>query len=176
MKRPLSRWTLKTIATLARMTRAGANSAQIAAALGNGITRNAILGKIHRMRSKGTSLPTSAATPALKPKPKPKPQPKPKPRLPARQHSLSYGFGARTTPDAPPRPVVLTPHDTIDPKAPGLLRMEDLQLHDCRWPLNSAMQGEYFFCGAPQVLDRPYCQAHVALAYDTRHKHKAARA
>ena len=170
MKRPPSRWTLKTIATLARMTRAGANSAQIAAALGNGITRNAILGKIHRLRSKGTALPTSAATPALKPKPKPKP----KPRLPARQHSLSYGFGARTTPDAPPRPVVLSFYDTVDPLTPGLLRLEDLQLHDCRWPLNSAMQGEYFFCGAPQVLDRPYCPAHVALAYDNRNKRQGA--
>ena len=170
MKRPPSRWTLKTIATLARMTRAGANSSQIAAALGNGITRNAILGKIHRMRSKGTALPTCAATPALKPKPKPKPKPRP----PARQHSLSYGFGARTTPDAPPRPVVLTPHDTIDPKAPGLLRMMDLDRHHCRWPLNSAMQGEYYFCGAPQVFDRPYCPAHVALAYDNRNKRQGA--
>ena len=169
MKRPPSRWTLKTIATLARMTRAGANASQIAAALGNGLTRNAVLGKIHRLRGKGTALPTSAATPALKPKPKPKP------RLPRRQHALSYGFGAaaRPTPDAPPRPVVLTPHDTIDPKAPGLLRLEDLQPHDCRWPLNSAMQGEYFFCGAPQVFDRPYCPAHVALAYDNRNKRQA---
>ena len=166
MKRPPSKWTSRALATLARMTRAGANSSQIAAALGNGITRNAVLGKIHRMRSKGTALPTSAATPALKPKPKPKPRP------PARQHALSYGFGAaaRPTPDAPPRPVVLTPHDTIDPKAPGLLRMMDLARPHCRWPLNSATQGEYYFCGAPQVLNRPYCPAHVALAYDNRNK------
>ena len=148
MKRSLSRWTLKTIATLARMTRAGANSSQIAAALGNGITRNAVLGKIHRLRSKGTALPTSAATPALKPKPKPKP----KPRL----------------------PVVLTPHDTVDPKAPGLLRMMDLDRHHCRWPLNSAMRGEYYFCGAQVAPDRPYCPAHVALAYDNRNKRQGA--
>ena len=155
MKRPPSRWTLKTIATLARMTRAGATSAQIAAALGNGITRNAVLGKIHRMRANGKALPMGAAHAPLKPKPKPKP----KPPAPV----------ALT-----PRPVALTPYDTINPLTPGLLRMEDLQLHDCRWPLNAAMQGEYFFCGAQAAPDRPYCPTHVALAYDNRNKRQGA--
>ena len=150
MKRPPSRWTSRALATLARMAQAGSNSTQIAAALGSGLTRNAVLGKIHRLRGKGTSLPTSAATPALKPKPKPKPK--------------------LFAPALTPRPATLTPYDTIDPKTPGLLRMLDLQPHNCRWPLNSALQGEYYFCGAQVAPDRPYCPTHVALAYNFRDK------
>ena len=154
MTQPPTKWTSRALATLARMAQAGSNSTQIAAALGNGLTRNAILGKIHRLRGKGTALPTSAATPALKPKPKPKPK--------------LFAPVALT-----PRPVALSFYDTVDPLTPGLLRLEDLQPHDCRWPLNSATQGEYYFCGAPQVFGKPYCPAHVALAYDNRNKRQA---
>ena len=153
MKHPPTKWTFRALATLARMAREGSNSTQIAAELGNGLTRNAVLGKIHRLRGKGTSLPTSAATPALKPKAKPKPKPK------------LFAPVALT-----PRPATLTPYDAIDPLTPGLLRMLDLQAHNCRWPLNSAMQGEYYFCGAQVAPDRPYCPAHVAVAYDFRNK------
>ena len=153
MKRPPSKWTARALVTLGRMAREGSNSTQIAAALGNGLTRNAVLGKIHRLRGKGTALPTSAATPELKPRAKPKPKPK------------LFAPVALT-----PRPATLTPYDTVDPLTPGLLRMMDLQPHDCRWPLNSAMRGEYYFCGAQVAPDRPYCPAHVALAYDFRNK------
>jgi len=154
--RPPSKWTSRALATLAHMAREGSNSTQIAEVLGNGLTRNAVLGKIHRLRGKGTSLPTSAATPALKPKPKPKPKPK------------LFAPVALT-----PRPATLTPYDTIDPKTPGLLRMMDLQAHSCRWPLNSALQGEYYFCGGLREGARPYCPTHVALAYNFRSKTQA---
>ena len=156
MKHPPSKWTPKTIATLSRMAREGANAAQIAAALGNGLTRNAVLGKIHRMRANGKALPMGAAHAPLKPKAKPMPKPKPAPVA------------------LTPRPVALSFYDTVDPKTPGLLRMMDLQPNDCRWPLKAALQGEYYFCGAQVAPDRPYCPAHVALAYDNRNKRQGA--
>jgi hypothetical protein len=72
-----------------------------------------------------------------------------------------------------PRAATLAPYDTIDPRTPGLLRLEDLQPHNCRWPLNSAMQGEYFFCGGLRDGARPYCPTHVARAYDFSKKKQA---
>lgn len=160
MSKAPSKWTPKAIATLARMLRAGATSAQIAKALGNGLTRNAILGKHHRMRKEGIELPTGSEGAR-------KAVPEPKARPPARQHAVGYfGAGARPATEVLPRPLAVTPHDTIDPRTPGLLRMEDLKKHHCRWPLNSAAGGEYYFCGESVIAGKPYCQAHCDAAYN----------
>ena len=159
MSKAPSKWTAKAIGTLTRMLRAGASSSQIAKALGNGLTRNAILGKHHRMRKQGIELPTGSEGAR-------KAVPEPKARLPKRQHAIgSFGAGRRPATEVLPRPLATTPHDAIDPKTPGLLRMIDLQRHHCRWPLNNAAGGEYYFCGEPKAPGRPYCSAHAAAAY-----------
>ena len=158
MRKLSSKWTPAAIATLARMLRAGNSSSQIAKAL-NGVTRNAVLGKIYRMR-KAAPEPKKAT---------------PKARLPKRQHAIgSFGAGRRPATEVLPRPLAVTPHDGIDPKTPGLLRRMDLQRHHCRWPLNNAAGGEYYFCGDQKAPGRPYCPAHAAAAYcKPRERHHA---
>jgi hypothetical protein len=37
--------------------------------------------------------------------------------------------------------------------------------HPCLWPIGDPALPDFRFCGAPRVLDRPYCAEHVALAY-----------
>ena len=167
MRKLSSKWTPKALATLARMLRAGNSSSQIAKAMNN-VTRNAVLGKIHRLRKAGVHLPTKSTqgSPKARPKAPLKAAAEPKARLPKRQHAIgSFGAGRRPATEVLPRPVATTPHDAIDPQTPGLLRMMDLQRHHCRWPLNNAAGGEYYFCGDPKAPGRPYCSAHAAAAY-----------
>jgi len=168
MKQHPTPWTPKAVGILIRMTRAGANSGEIAQTIGNGLTRNAVLGKAHRLRAGGMSVPTCALSTV-----KAAPKPPATPRSRAGTTHVGYAFGKRFTKDVPPKLMKATPHDTIDPKTPGLVRMMDLQPHSCRWPLNSATQGEYYFCGDLREGARPYCPTHVALAYDFRSKTQA---
>ena len=148
-------WTGPIIAKLQRLWAAGKSAGQIADALGGGTTRNAVLGKLHRLRLRGETIVSKSSAP-----PKAKPQPKPR-----QQHSVTYGWRAPKESLVPPVAIKATPHDTIDPKTPTLLRMEDLKAHHCRWPLNNALGGEYYFCGERKISGKPYCQTHCDVAY-----------
>jgi len=53
MKTPNFEWTQETIDKILQMYKHGDSASQIAAALGNGLTRNAIIGKLNRLRDKG---------------------------------------------------------------------------------------------------------------------------
>ena len=164
MRKLSSKWDAKATGLLIKLHREGCSAAQIVKALRNKVTRNAVLGKVHRLRGNGQLKPavTNAAdlarTIAVA---------KSKSREIARQHKPSTGFGSAAVPRVviPPRPISVTEYDAIDPQTPGLLRMIDLQRHHCRWPLNNAAGGEYYFCGEPKAPGRPYCSAHAAAAY-----------
>jgi GcrA cell cycle regulator len=89
-------WTDERVELLKKMWGEGQSASQIAKELG-GVTRNAVIGKVHRL---GLSNRTSgAANPETKPKVAPKADPKPKvapkPAEPA----------ARSEPDAAPKPL-----------------------------------------------------------------------
>lgn len=158
-------WPEARIKKLLALLAQGKSSAEIAKALGNGITRSAVLGKIHRLKQAGKlGAPYKAAKPE---KSKDDPAVAKVKRVLARQHRLSYGFGAAAVPSlsTPPREITATEYDAIDPSTPGLLRMMDLRAHHCRWPLNNALGGEYYFCGDKRQGLRPYCEKHVAVAY-----------
>jgi GcrA cell cycle regulator len=158
-------WPPARVKALLALLAQGKSSAQIAKALGKNVTRNAVLGKIHRLKLADK---LDAPYKPLKPEtPKDDPAVAKVKRVLARQHRASYGFGAAALPTVPvpPREIKATEYDAIDPKTPGLLRMMELRRHHCRWPLNNALGGEYYFCGDQKVTGRPYCEKHVAIAY-----------
>lgn len=41
----------------------------------------------------------------------------------------------------------------------------DLEANDCRWPVGDPRQAGFHFCGAQQVLGRPYCIQHWTLSF-----------
>jgi len=70
-------WTDERIDSLKSMWEKGMTASQIAESLG-GVSRNAVIGKAHRLGLQSRPSPVKAAEPA-KPAPKPAPEPKPKP-------------------------------------------------------------------------------------------------
>lgn len=87
-RRKQTAWTADEIATLRRLWSEGVNAKRIAKTLRNGRTKNAVIGKAHRL-----DLPEHAK--ALKgnrwpPKPRPVP-PGPKPRGPNQMLAMEYG-------------------------------------------------------------------------------------
>ena len=149
MTKPFA-WTARNTSQLIRMRRDGKSATQIANKLGGGVTRNAVLGKLFRLRNLGENLPHITLQPVLTQ------------RMPSLAFVLNMPAGTPTA----ARPVEVTPYDCVDPKDPGLLRILDLKAHHCRWPLNNALGGEYFFCGGHKTSNnKPYCDKHSAVAY-----------
>ena len=49
----------------------------------------------------------------------------------------------------------------------------ELEAGECRWPVGDPRQEGFHFCGAQQVLGRPYCIQHWQLSFvpgKTRHQ------
>ena len=53
--------------------------------------------------------------------------------------------------------------------------LDTLERMDCRWPIGDPRHADFHFCGAQQVLGRPYCAVHWPLAFvppKSRHQQK----
>lgn len=46
--------------------------------------------------------------------------------------------------------------------------VETLEANDCRWPIGDPRHPDFHFCGAQQVLGRPYCEHHWQMSFTTR--------
>ena len=140
-------WTDDAVETLTRLWRQGdLSAAMIAHRLG--VTRNAVLGKIHRL---GLSQPRRPRPLAIGPPPRPA---KTRPVASARRAPASAPV--RTS----ARPSVET--------APGLIaRLEDLPARACHWPLGDPQAADFAFCGR-RAEPGPYCPAHAGVAYRGR--------
>ncbi len=140
-------WTDDAVETLIRLWRQGdISAAMIARRLG--VTRNAVLGKIHRL---GLAQPRRPRPAAVAPPPRPA---KPRPALSARR--------------APASAPVRTSPQTRAEIGPGLVaRLEDLSTRACHWPLGDPQAADFTFCGR-QAETGPYCPAHAGVAYRGR--------
>lgn len=62
-------------------------------------------------------------------------------------------------------------------KAPKTKSLLELESGECRWPVGDPRQDGFHFCGAQQVLGRPYCIQHWQLSFvPGKSRHAAAPA
>ncbi|SDL21946.1 GcrA family cell cycle regulator [Aliiruegeria lutimaris] len=186
-------WTEERVETLKRMWGEGQSASQIAKELG-GVTRNAVIGKVHRLglsnRNGGggsdkaktaEAAPEKAAAPkaeAPKPKPvkeqpakveaKPAPVAEPEPETPAvppRRQIIPAGQPLPPQPSANEiSPEALASVREVEKKARKLGLME-LTERTCKWPIGDPATEEFWFCGLPVQQGKPYCEAHVGVAF-----------
>ena len=144
-------WTDERVALLTKLWADGLSASQIAAELG-GITRNAVIGKVHRLGLSGR-----AKSPSASPRPR-----KPRssthmlrvPRSSIRGNTaLAYDYAIE------PEPELI--------EIPLEQRKTLLQLNEatCRWPVGDPGSTEFFFCGGPSGDGVPYCTYHCRVAY-----------
>lgn len=161
LQRPTSpRWTKERMRLLRRRWRQGARVREIAAELGHGFTKNAVIAKIHRLGIAELSPFGGApgrryAAKTIRNVPKPASGP---------SVALWYRRGP------PPAWVVnaqpYVEDARVDAKIPRRQRRSLLQLSDgsCRWPVGDPSSSHFFFCGAPAARNKPYCAEHCARA------------
>ena len=159
-RRRISPWTKPRLRLLRRRWAQGARVREIAAELGNGISSNAVIAKIHRLGI--AALSPYGGRPGRRYAGKPRAGDG---RL--RGHRIGYWFRK-----GPPPVWVISakPHIEItraDARIPRRQRRSlfELNEHSCRWPVGDPRSSRFFFCGAQPVMNRSYCAAHCARAY-----------
>ena len=51
------------------------------------------------------------------------------------------------------------------PKKVGIVRLMDLKINTCRWPIGDPKDEDFHFCGEQTVTGKPYCLTHCQEAY-----------
>ncbi|MDX5356921.1 MAG: GcrA cell cycle regulator [Rhodobacterales bacterium] len=189
-------WTDERVETLKRMWTEGQSASQIAKELG-GVTRNAVIGKVHRLglsnRAPGAGAETEAETEApaapVADPPREAAAPEPAPAAAAAQ-PVREPEPARAAPAAPAQVVpvarkAIIPAGQPLPPQPALneispealasvrevekrarkLTLMELTERTCKWPIGDPATEDFWFCGLPATPGKPYCEAHVGVAF-----------
>lgn len=146
-------WTDERIAQLKAGWEGGMTASQIAEQLGEGVTRNAVIGKAHRLGLESRPSPVKAGeeaeaavtTPVAAPAPAPVAAPAPAPvaARPAAKKPVRSGKAAKTS-------------------------LLDLNEKICKWPLGHPGDADFHFCGKPSQAGFPYCTEHCLVAYQAQ--------
>ncbi|MGJ3264080.1 MAG: GcrA family cell cycle regulator [Salinarimonas sp.] len=188
-------WTEERVERLKTLWQEGRSASTIAAELG-GVTRNAVIGKVHRLGLSGRGkTPEKAAPPRQRPKPvaeadaaaPPRPvsvganalatalaptpqtaaQPRPQPQPQPHSQPLAQALA---------RPAQQPPGEIVVPLSERVTIM-DLRESMCRWPMGDPSSPDFRFCGARAHTGVPYCEHHAQIAYqpsaDRRRDRKA---
>ena len=139
-------WTDERVELLKKLWSEGLSASQIAGRLGMGVTRNAVIGKVHRLGLAGRVTPTR---PARRPQRAARPRPTAAPVQPPRPR---------------PAPVIVD----VEPVRFANGRMANvltLNERTCKWPIGDPTDENFGFCGHAATPGCPYCAEHAQMAY-----------
>ncbi len=151
-------WTNERVDTLKKLWNDGHSASAIAATLGE-VTRNGVIGKVHRLglagRASGSSRPRSPRATSLFPhRPRARRIRKP-PSSP-----LPAAHRLRSLPLTKPMP------RELGPSPETTVTVETLTERSCRWPEGDPKRAGFHFCGRiKDEMQGPYCNHHAAIAY-----------
>jgi GcrA cell cycle regulator len=161
---PIS-WTDDRVERLKALWLDGLSASQIAAELG-GVTRNAVIGKVHRLGLSGRQKPqvqTGRPTGATRAKAPTVPRSPVAPARPARP--VTIGNVALKSDDAVqirPQPVQFVEEGPIVFERVTILNLTE---NTCKWPVGDPGRPDFFFCGRKSESGIPYCAYHARIAY-----------
>jgi GcrA cell cycle regulator len=151
-------WTDDRVELLKKLWSDGLSASQIAAELG-GISRNSVIGKVHRLGLSGRTKSPSASVPR---------QRKQRPHATLMRIGRA-GIRGNTAlaplhsyePELEPEP------ELTENIIPIVQRCTILELTDskCHWPIGDPSSSDFFFCGGRAIEGLPYCGCHSRIAY-----------
>ena len=154
-------WTEERVGLLKKLWLEGLSASQIAKQLG-GVTRNAVIGKVHRLGLSGRATPSQPPRPAFKP---------PRPARPVSSSSLAprrIATGPMAGPGGGHEP---QPQPVYYVEEPGSATVLTLGAHMCKWPIGDPASDNFTFCGR-RIGDGSYCVEHARVAYQPQQKGK----
>ncbi|MGH1456540.1 MAG: GcrA family cell cycle regulator [Alphaproteobacteria bacterium] len=145
-------WTDDRVSLLKRLWGEGHTAAEIAKELG-GVTRNAVIGKAHRLKLSNRVSPIQQNR---------KPANKNVERKAPVERVLKSPTATTTINRTPsPRKV----KEEVFVPSGDLYDLMDLQPRMCRWPSGDPKEEGFGFCGSKTISGIPYCAEHAKVAY-----------
>ena len=153
-------WTDDRVSRLAKLWAEGLSASQIAADLG-GVTRNAVIGKVHRLGLSGRAKPAGKSNGGARRKPAARTGGYSRPRATTRT------VGNTVVKIDGDQEVIYAPKPVEDVVVPISRKLTLMQLTEttCKWPTGDPTMPGFSFCGHPNKDDKPYCQYHNKLAF-----------
>jgi GcrA cell cycle regulator len=162
-------WTDERVDLLRKLWTDGLSASQIAAELG-GVTRNAVIGKVHRLGMSGRTKGSNQSSGGIKKNSAPRPASFAKNSKPTGKTGA-----AQAIPSAPrSQPVV----DVPKPQA-KMISLLELTENTCKYPIGDPQEEGFGFCGVKSRDNDPYCEYHCRLTYQPasdRRRDKASKA
>ena len=179
-------WTDDRVEILKKLWVEGQSASQIAKELG-GVTRNAVIGKVHRLGLSNRATSSSSSKSDTKSKASVKSMSHTKrvsnktstskvtsANSPSEPRSNVTSLRRQIIPAGQPlppqpsaneiSPEALARVSEIEKKAKKISLLE-LTERTCKWPVGDPATEKFWFCGLPSQAGKPYCEAHVGVAF-----------
>ena len=141
-------WDDQKVSKLKELWGKGKTASQIAEIIG-GISRNAVIGKAHRLNLSAKIKTRSAVTSTENLKIKENNRDKSKIRTRSKFKSL----------------IIEKDFEPENPK-----QLEELDENSCKWPIGHPNEKTFYFCGRSSLKDFSYCKLHLLYAYQPKGK------
>jgi GcrA cell cycle regulator len=162
-------WTDERVELLKKLWTEGLSASQIAGRLGAGVTRNAVIGKVHRLNLSGRAQPQRNTQPRAPRKPRePSLAARAGGALPSLATAGSNALKPMMRAAMQPRPQALPepqPLRLVDLPQDGRVTILHLSDKTCKWPIGDPGSEDFCFCGHGPRDGSPYCEYHARLAY-----------
>ncbi len=174
-------WTEERVELLKKLWTEGLSASQIAARLGMGVTRNAVIGKVHRLNLSGrqpaqrSSMPRATRKGPREPS-APGIRPTGTPSMPtAGANALKAYAQPQSRPLVAPLPEP-KPLRLVDLPKDGRITILHLSEKTCKWPIGDPTHDDFCFCGHGPRDGSPYCEYHARIAYQPAQDRRMRRA
>ena len=142
-------WTEEKVAKLKELWGKGNTASQIAEIIG-GISRNAVIGKAHRLNL-SAKIKTRTATSNQK-----------------FENSLDNKNNKILRKGRKSKFKSLIIEKDFEPENPK--QLEELDENSCKWPIGHPNESSFYFCGRSSLKDFSYCKLHLLYAYQPKGK------
>lgn len=151
-------WTDERVTLLKKLWAEGLSASQIAKQL-TGVTRNAVIGKVHRLGLAGRATPSRPAKRPVRVQ-------RPRTQTPVTPATPRLRIAAPTAYE--PELQVLEPLVLDTGTTATVLTLNDRM---CKWPIGDPAENNFAFCGR-NACSGPYCSEHARLAYQPSKERK----
>ncbi|WP_370931684.1 GcrA family cell cycle regulator [Bartonella sp. DGB1] len=160
-------WTPERVKLLERLWKEGFTASQIAAQLGGGVSRNAVIGKVYRLKL-SNRVKANDTEENIEQSLEAEENLSPEQTVDSVESSCDEMNLAEENAEFPPLDENLN-IDVNKEYAPQMKRLNLLQLTEttCKWPVGDPRDEGFFFCGADKTDTIPYCEHHAALAFQS---------
>ena len=137
-------WTDEKVAKLKELWGKGNTASQIAEILG-GVSRNAVIGKAHRLNLSGKIIKKGQVNPRI---------------------TKSKNINHKKVRRGKFKSIIID--KDFEPENPK--QLEELDENSCKWPIGHPNEENFYFCGRTSLKDFSYCKLHLLYAYQPKGK------